>query len=615
MREPSYVVALAGNPNVGKSTVFNALTHLHQHTGNWPGKTVAVARGAYTYQGEDYAVVDLPGTYSLFAESAEEEIARDFLCSGQADVTLVVADATCLERNLNLLLQIMEKTYPVVLCVNLLDEAAHKGIALDLAALEDALGVPVVGTAARDGEGLETLRRVLRQAVRAPLPPPPRQVPPHEEDQEAAALMARAAELAALAARVPPDAHRLDRRLDRLLTSRRTGLLAMLALLGLVFWLTIAGANVPSRLLSQVLGSLQEPLRALLLQWGLPAEVCAALCDGVYRTVAWVVSVMLPPMAIFFPLFTLLEDAGYLPRVAFNLDRCFQWAGAHGRQSLTMCMGFGCNACGVMGCRIIDSPRERLIAILTNAFVPCNGRLPTLIAVLTIFFAFGGGPGSSLLTAALLLGAIVAAVGMTLLISRLLSRTVLRGTPSSFALELPPYRRPRVGQVLVRSVLDRTLFVLGRAVMVAAPAGLVIWLTANVTVGGAPLLTYLADFLDPLGTLMGLDGMILLAFLLGFPANEIVIPILLMGYLSTGSLTDYQDLSHLRQLLLANGWTWQTALSAVVFTLFHFPCGTTCATIRKETGSLRWTLLAVALPTAVGIAACTALHLLLTVLG
>ena len=615
MREPSYVVALAGNPNVGKSTVFNALTHLHQHTGNWPGKTVAVARGAYTYQGEDYAVVDLPGTYSLFAESAEEEIARDFLCSGQADVTLVVADATCLERNLNLLLQIMEKTYPVVLCVNLLDEAAHKGIALDLAALEDALGVPVVGTAARDGEGLETLRRVLRQAVRAPLPPPPRQVPPHEEDQEAAALMARAAELAALAARVPPDAHRLDRRLDRLLTSRRTGLLAMLALLGLVFWLTIAGANVPSQLLSQVLGSLQEPLRALLLQWGLPAEVCAALCDGVYRTVAWVVSVMLPPMAIFFPLFTLLEDAGYLPRVAFNLDRCFQWAGAHGRQSLTMCMGFGCNACGVMGCRIIDSPRERLIAILTNAFVPCNGRLPTLIAVLTIFFAFGGGPGSSLLTAALLLGAIVAAVGMTLLISRLLSRTVLRGTPSSFALELPPYRRPRVGQVLVRSVLDRTLFVLGRAVMVAAPAGLVIWLTANVTIGGAPLLTYLADFLDPLGTLMGLDGMILLAFLLGFPANEIVIPILLMGYLSTGSLTDYQDLSHLRQLLLANGWTWQTALSAVVFTLFHFPCGTTCATIRKETGSLRWTLLAVALPTAVGIAACTALHLLLTVLG
>ena len=617
MSEKPYVIALAGNPNVGKSTVFNALTHLHQHTGNWPGKTVAVARGAYTYRGEAYAIVDLPGTYSLFAESAEEEIARDFLCSGQADVTLVVADATCLERNLNLLLQIMEKTYPVVLCVNLLDEAAHKGITLDLIALENALGIPVVGAAARDGEGLDTLRETLRQAVRCPLPPPPPQTEAHPENQEAAvaALMDRAAELAALAARVPPDAHRLDRRLDRLLTSRRTGLLAMLALLGLVFWLTIAGANVPSQFLSEVLGSLQEPLRSLLLRWGLPAKVCAALCDGVYRTVAWVVSVMLPPMAIFFPLFTLLEDAGYLPRVAFNLDRCFQWAGAHGRQSLTMCMGFGCNACGVMGCRIIDSPRERLIAILTNAFVPCNGRLPTLIAVLTIFFAFGGGPGDSLLTAVLLLGAIVAAVGMTLLISRLLSRTVLKGTPSSFALELPPYRRPRVGQVLVRSVLDRTLFVLARAVMVAAPAGLVIWLTANVTVVGEPLLAHLADFLDPLGALMGLDGMILLAFVLGFPANEIVIPILLMGYLSAGSLTEYQDLTQLRQLLVANGWTWQTALSTVVFTLFHFPCGTTCATIRKETGSLKWTLLAIALPTAVGIAACTVLHLLLTALG
>ena len=276
-----------------------------------------------------------------------------------------------------------------------------------------------------------------------------------------------------------------------------------------------------------------------------------------------------------------------------------------------MCMGLGCNAVGVTGSRIINEKRERLLAILTNSFVPCNGRLPTLIAVLTIFFAFGGGPGSSLLTAALLLGAIVAAVGMTLLISRLLSRTVLRGTPSSFALELPPYRRPRVGQVLVRSVLDRTLFVLGRAVMVAAPAGLVIWLTTNVTIGGAPLLTYLADFLDPLGTLMGLDGMILLAFLLGFPANEIVIPILLMGYLSTGALTDYSGLEELRLILTANGWTWRTALCAAMFTLFHFPCGTTCLTIRRESGSWKWTALAVLLPTLVGVVLCVALNLLL----
>ena len=615
-REHTCTVALAGNPNVGKSTLFNALTRLHQHTGNWPGKTVATARGRFTYRRTDFTLVDLPGTYSLLADSPEEEIARDFLQSGQADVTLVVADATCLERNLHLVLQVMERAYPVVLCVNLMDEAGKRGIALDLTALQDALGIPVVGTAVRGGEGLNALRETLWQAARQPLPPPRPQVvcpdltglsPEEREDALTGALAARARELAALSVRVPPRADRRDRRLDRLLTSRATGIPVMLLLLGLVFWLTIAGANVPSALLSDALLGLQEPLRDLLVF--LPRAVRSALVDGVYRTVAWVVSVMLPPMAIFFPLFTLLEDAGYLPRVAFNLDHAFRGAGAHGRQSLTMCMGFGCNACGVTGCRIIDSPRERLIAILTNAFVPCNGRFPTLIALLTMFFVASGGLAGSLLSAALLLGAIVLAVGMTLVMSKLLSRTVLRGTPSAFSLELPPYRMPQIGKVLVRSLLDRTVFVLGRAVTVAAPAGLLIWILANVTVGGAPLLTACAAFLDPLGRLMGLDGMILLAFLLGFPANEIVLPILLMGYLSTGTLTDYAGLSELKHLLILHGWTAETALCAAVFTLFHFPCGTTAVTIHRETGSLRWTLLAVVLPTITGILLCAAIHL------
>ena len=617
MSERTYTIALAGNPNVGKSTVFNGLTNLHQHTGNWPGKTVATARGSFTYQNDTYTLVDLPGTYSLFADSAEEEIARDYICSGQADATLVVADATCLERNLNLVLQIVECTYPVVLCVNLLDEAEKKGIAVDLTALQDALGIPVIGAAARGGEGLDAIRSALRQAVRTPLPPPPQQVdypevgqlpPDQAQDVLVGAIMARARELAALAVRTPPQAHRRDRRLDRLLTSKLTGIPVMLLLLGLVFWITIAGANYPSQLLSNLLFSLQEPLRNFLSF--LPSQLSGALVDGIYRTVAWVVSVMLPPMAIFFPLFTLLEDAGYLPRVAFNLDHAFQKAGAHGRQSLTMCMGFGCNACGVMGCRIIDSPRERLIAILTNNFVPCNGRFPTLIALLTMFFAVGGGLAGSLASAALLLCAIVFAVCVTLAVSRLLSRTVLQGTPSTFALELPPYRMPQIGQVLVRSVLDRTLFVLGRAVVVAAPAGLLIWLLANIAPGGTSLLVYLSHFLEPLGNLMGLDGMILLAFLLGFPANEIVIPILLMGYCATGSLTDYGSLAELKTLLVANGWTLETALCAAVFTLFHFPCGTTCLTIRRETGSARWTALAVALPTAVGFLLCTVIHLI-----
>ena len=616
MTDRTYTIALAGNPNVGKSTLFNALTHLHQHTGNWPGKTVATARGCFTYRGEKYTLVDLPGTYSLLADSPEEEIARDFIQSGTADATLVVADATCLERNLNLVLQVMACTHPVVLCVNLLDEARKKGIAVDLTALQDALGIPVVGTAVRGGEGLDALRAALRQAVRAPLPPPRPQIPDTDvpgltaeqrQDAMTAALAARAGELAALAVRMPERPDRRDRQLDRLLTSRATGIPVMLLLLGLVFWLTIAGANAPSRLLSDLLMGLQEPLRALL--GFLPVSVQSALVDGVYRTVAWVVSVMLPPMAIFFPLFTLLEDAGYLPRVAFNLDHAFRKAGAHGRQSLTMCMGFGCNACGVMGCRIIDSPRERLIAILTNSFVPCNGRFPTLIALLTMFFVTGGGLAGSLLSAALLLGAIVLAVGMTLAASKLLSRTVLRGTPSAFSLELPPYRMPQVGKVLLRSILDRTVFVLGRAVSVAAPAGLLIWLLGNITVDGAPLLAACAAFLDPLGSLMGLDGMILLAFLLGFPANEIVIPVLLMGYLSTGALTDYAGLAELKGLLLLNGWTAETALCATIFMLFHFPCGTTTVTIYRETGSVKWTALAVLLPTLAGAALCMAVHL------
>ena len=606
MEQQSYLIALAGNPNVGKSTIFNALTRLHQHTGNWPGKTVATAQGAYAYKGDTYTLVDLPGTYSLCPASAEEEVARDFLASGQADVVLVVADATCLERNLQLLLQIMATAHPVVLCVNLLDEAEKKGIALDLPALAKALAIPVVGTAGRGGRGLNRLKAVLAETA---VHPHPRPDCPSGSPEE---LSARAAALAALAVRTPENAHRRDRILDRVFTSRRFGIPVMLLLLGLIFWLTIAGANLPSQLLSGLLFSFQQPLAEGLTALGLPQAAVSALSDGVYRTVAWVVSVMLPPMAIFFPLFTLLEDAGYLPRVAFNLDHCFRRAGAHGRQSLTMCMGLGCNACGVTGCRIIDSPRERLIAILTNVFVPCNGRFPTLIALVTIFFAPGGGLGGSVTAAAVLVGLLILSVLMTLAVSRLLSATVLRGTPSAFTLELPPYRRPKIGEVIVRSLLDRTVFVLGRAVVVAAPAGLLIWLAANCTLGGESLLQLAAGLLEPLGQLMGLDGMILLAFCLGFPANEIVIPVLLMGYLSATALTGYEGLPQLAALLTAHGWTWKTALCAALFTLFHFPCGTTCLTIRRETGKAGWTALGILLPTAIGIVLCIAISAVLS---
>ena len=600
-------VALAGNPNVGKSTLFNALTGLRQHTGNWAGKTVATAQGEYSFEGEKYQLIDLPGTYSLAAHSEEEAVARDFIESGQADAVVVVCDATCLERNLILVLQVLELTGKVLVCVNLMDEAKRLGIEVDLDALSRRLGVPVTGASAGREEGLDDLRRAIAALVQREAPA----APPHAPDERVTLAERYAAQVVRSEA-----AGRLRRqqRLDRLLTSKSTGIPLMLLLLGLVVWLTVAGANYPSALLTALFARLGD----ILSGWFAPAPAWlrGLLLDGVYRVTAWVVAVMLPPMAIFFPLFTLLEDLGYLPRAAFVMDHAFQKAKTCGKQCLTMCMSIGCNACGVTGCRIIDSPRERLIAILTSSLVPCNGKFPTLIALITLFFV-GGRSGllASVEGAALLLGTLVLGVAGTLGCSRLLSATVLKGMPSSFALELPPFRKPRVGQVILRSMLDRTLFVLGRAVSVAAPAGAVIWLMANVTVGDASLLAHCTGFLDPFARLFGLDGVILMAFILGWPANEIVLPVMLMAYLATGSLVEFDDLAALGQLLTQHGWTWLTACCTMLFSLFHWPCSTTCLTIYKETGSVKWTLTAIALPTALGLGLCLCLAAAARLLG
>ena len=592
-------VALAGNPNVGKSTLFNALTGLRQHTGNWAGKTVATARGEYTFRGEEYRLIDLPGTYSLAAHSEEEAVARDYIQSGQADAVVVVCDATCLERNLILALQVLELTGRALVCVNLMDEAKRLGVEVDLDALSGLLGVPVVGISAGREQGLDSLRSAIAALVNSDA----RASRPHTPD-ERVALAERFA--ARTVHRKEAPQQRRQQKIDRFLTAKSTGIPLLLLLFGLVVWLTVAGANVPSALLTRLFARIGAALELWLA--AAPVWLRGLLLDGVYRVATWVVAVMLPPMAIFFPLFTLLEDLGYLPRVAFVMDHAFQKCRTCGKQCLTMCMSLGCNACGVTGCRIIDSPRERLIAILTSSLVPCNGKFPTLIALITLFFVGGRtGPLASLEGAALLLGTLVLGVAGTLACSRLLSATVLRGMPSSFALELPPFRKPRVGQVLVRSILDRTLFVLGRAVSVAAPAGAVIWLMANVTVGDASLLAHCTGFLDPFARLFGLDGVILMAFILGWPANEIVLPVMLMAYLATGSLVEFDDLAALGRLLTEHGWTWLTACCTMLFSLFHWPCSTTCLTVYKETGSVKWTALAIALPTALGLGLCLCL--------
>ena len=674
-----YRFALVGNPNVGKSSLFNALTGLHQHTGNWPGKTVATAAGTCSIDGADVEFIDLPGTYSLSAHSPEEKVAAEYISFGDADAVIVVCDATALERNLHLVLQVMEITDRIIVCVNLMDEAKKRGISVDLPRLSQLLGVRVIGTSARQKKTLPPLLRAAVSAAREKRRESvlvryseaieaglfsaaarldevlPRTVPKHRwvamqlllgDESAARALenrlglsltddpflseairlgkerIARAGEIAEASIATALHRHAAeiasevvsaerqnsfsrDRIADRILTGKKFGIPIMLLLLLLLFYLTIQGANYPSALLSTALFGFGDILSRWLLAAGFPIWLHDALILGVYRMTAWVVSVMLPPMAIFFPLFTFLEDVGYLPRIAFNLDKPFERCHACGKQALTMAMGFGCNAAGVVGCRIVDSPRERLLAILTNSFVPCNGRFPILIFLLGAFFS----AGSTLMSALLLLAAVCLGIAATFGATKLLSSAVLRGEASSYVLELPPYRKPQPGKIFIRSLLDRTVFVLGRAAAVAAPAGLILWLLGRISVGNISLLRFLSDAMDPAGRFLGMDGVILLAFILGFPANETVIPIAMMIYLAESTLSRSLSAAAMSGILLANGWTGKTAACVIVFTLMHWPCSTTLLSIKKETGSWKWTALAAALPTLFGALLCMLMNL------
>lgn len=680
-----YRIALAGNPNVGKSTIFNNLTGMHQHTGNWTGKTVANATGECIYKEQKYTFIDLPGTYSIMSNSEEEEIARDYICFGNPDTTVVVVDATTLERNLNLVFQIMEITDNVILCVNLLDEAKKKKIKVDLKKLSSELGIPVVGTIARNKRTLDKLLESIKKACENKIEIIPKRVIYQEKIENAITKLTKVLkekyslnenmyrwislkiidgeekiiksieknleieilenkEIQSIIENIKKDndfninykdiiiskivetAEKIsnkvcmfedkdyserDRKIDKILTSKKYGIPIMMLFLGLIFWLTIVGANYPSQFLFDIFSKFQEKLINFATYINCPSWLSDMLILGVYQTLTWVVSVMLPPMAIFFPLFTILEDLGYLPRIAFNMDGFFKKACCSGKQMITMCMGFGCNACGVTGCRIINSPRERLIAIITNNLVPCNGRFPFLITIATIFIAGTiEGIGASIISTISVMLVIVLGIFLTLIISKVLSKTILKGMPSSFILEMPPYRKPQFCKIFVRSIFDRTLFILGRAVAVALPAGLVIWLFANIGINGSSILDLIVNFLDPFARLMGLDGYILTGFILGIPANEIVLPIILMCYLQGKALINIEDTFAIGEILRQNGWNILTAINVMIFTILHFPCATTLLTIKKETGKMRWVVLSFLIPTVFGIIICMLTNLI-----
>lgn len=666
-------IGLIGNPNVGKSTIFNGLTGMHQHTGNWPGKTVAKMTGYKNYNGHKYQFEDLPGTYSLLAHSKEEEVTRDFIYFDSYDALVIVCDATALERNLNLVLQVLEITNKVVVCVNLLDEAKKKKIKIDLTKLSDILQVPVIGVIARKKQGFDNLMSAIENVCHQkesyrPINYGPllikdidklkKFIPQNTINSENVILRYLASDynfinafdfknhtnlMRSLEAKdiknqilntfkkggiypsdietimietINEESHaialktsfykksnhdRKERIIDKYLTNKITGIPIMIGLLFLILWITITLANIPSDFLYDKLFAFEDTLYNFMINLNLPTTFCDMFIHGIYRVMAWIVSVMLPPMAIFFPLFTLLEDFGLLPRIAFNLDKAFEKCSSCGKQALTMLMGFGCNAVGVTGARIIDSPRERLIAIITNSFVPCNGRFPLLISLITMFLITKNSPFSSAL---ILMIFILIGIIMTFIVSKILSLTILKGLPSSFTLELPPYRKPQISKVIIRSLFDRTLNVLKRALISALPAGLIIWLMANITYNGSTLLHIFSNFLNPLGQFIGMDGVILMAFILGFPANEIVIPIIIMGYMSLDMITDMSNLNLLKELLINNGWTYITAICVMLFSLFHFPCLTTLLTIKKETKKWSWTIISFVLPLITGIFLC-----------
>ena len=597
-------IALIGNPNVGKSTIFNALTKSNVHTGNWPGKTVDNNIGKYIYKNNEYILYDLPGTYSLNANSKEEEIAKEFIESDKYDIAIIICDACLLERNLNLVLQILEITDNVIIAVNLMDEAKKKKININLDKLSNILNVPVIGMCAKNNVGIkQLLDKIESLKVNK------------KNNKTKKSIEKINIESNKIANEVivfnDTDYIKKERKIDKLLTNKITGIPIMILFLLMIFYLTISLSNYPSNILFKFFNIISNYLFKIFYKLNINSTLTNILLNGIYKTTTWVISVMLPPMCIFFPLFAILEEYGFLPRIAFNLDKIFQKCNSCGKQALTMCMGFGCNAVGVTSARIINSKKERLIAILTNNFVPCNGRFPTIIAIISMFIV---GYNNSFLSSLILTLVIIFSCFITIIVSKVLSITILKDLESSFILELPSYRKPNFLKTIAMTLYEKALKILFRAIKVSIPTGIIIWIFSNININELSLFKHITLFLDPFGNSIGLDGTIIFAFILGFPANEIIIPIILMGYLNNTNLSDYNSLSELKNILINNGWSIKTAICMIIFSLIHFPCSTTCLTIKNETKSYKWMILSIIIPTILGIILCFITNLLFNII-